>query len=144
MAGRLAAANMISTTVVVIMGIASPAPARSVRGLAPGQAPPVDGSSAYKVYCASCHGEYGRGNGTVAVYLRRRPADLTQIAKRNKGVFPAERIFQLIDGRQAVKAHGDSQMPVWGDAFSIAGADEASIKTKIEAVVKHLASIQER
>jgi hypothetical protein len=61
-------------------------------------------------------------------------------------VFPVERVFQLIDGRQVVKAHGDSQMPVWGDGFSksVTGADEAAIKAKIEALVKYLESIQER
>ena len=65
-----------------------------------------------QTYCASCHGESGRGNGAVAIFLRRRPADLTQIAMRNKGTFPADRVYQMIDGRQAVKAHGESQMPV--------------------------------
>jgi mono/diheme cytochrome c family protein len=117
---------------------------------APGAAPHgesrVGGSSVFKTYCASCHGESGRGNGAVAIFLRRRPADLTQIATRNKGTFPAERVYQMIDGRQAVKAHGESQMPVWGDAFakSTTDSDERAIKAKIEALVEYLESIQER
>jgi mono/diheme cytochrome c family protein len=110
------------------------------------QQPRFSGATLYRSYCASCHGEKARGDGAVAIFLRRRPADLTQIAKRNKGTFPADRVAQLIDGRQAVKAHGDSQMPVWGDAFSktTTDTDEASIKAKISALVDHLASIQER
>lgn len=110
------------------------------------QQPRFNGATLYRSYCASCHGEKARGDGAVAIFLRRRPADLTQITKRNKGTFPAERVAQLIDGRQAVKAHGESQMPVWGDAFSrtTTDADEASIKARISALVEYLASIQER
>ena len=133
--------TMLSLILVAVV-IAIPAPQRG--GDASAARSTLDGSTVYRVYCASCHGDYGRGNGAVAVFLKLRPADLTQIAKRNKGTFPAERIYQLIDGRQGVKAHGGSQMPVWGDAFSLAGADESSIKAKIDALVKHLESIQER
>ncbi len=31
---------------------------------------------------------------------------LTQIAKRNKGVFDAEKVYRSIDGREVVKPHG--------------------------------------
>jgi mono/diheme cytochrome c family protein len=105
-----------------------------------------NGATLYRTHCASCHGERAHGDGAVAIFLRQRPADLTQIAKRNKGTFPADRVTQLIDGRQVVKVHGESQMPVWGDAFSKAArdADEASVKAKISALVDYLASIQER
>jgi mono/diheme cytochrome c family protein len=105
----------------------------------------VSGKSVFTTYCASCHGESGRGNGTVAIFLRRAPADLTQIAIRNKGTFPAERVFQQIDGRQVVKPHGESQMPVWGDAFSksATNADERAVREKITALVAYLESIQE-
>ena len=52
----------------------------------------------------------------------------------------------MIDGRQVVKVHGDSQMPVWGDAFakSATDSDERAIKAKIDALVEYLESIQER
>ena len=105
----------------------------------------VSGKSVFTTYCASCHGESGRGNGAVAIFLRTRPADLTQIAIRNKGTFPAERVYELIDGRRVVKPHGESQMPVWGDAFakSAAESDEPGIKAKIDALVAYLESIQE-
>ena len=138
--------TMMSLVVTMVVGITVTARASGDESHAARQASGVDGRTVFKTYCASCHGESGRGTGAVAVFLRRPPADLTQIAKRNKGVFPADRVYQQIDGRQVVKAHGDSQMPVWGDAFSktTTGADEASIKAKIQALVKHLESIQER
>ena len=124
---------------------AAPAAAQTP-GAAPSVESRVSGQSVFKTYCASCHGESGRGNGAVAIFLRRRPADLTQIGIRNKGTFPADRVYQMIDGRQAVKAHGESQMPVWGDAFarSTTDFDERAIKAKIDALVGYLESIQER
>jgi mono/diheme cytochrome c family protein len=105
----------------------------------------VTGSELYRTYCASCHGTSGRGNGSVAIFLRRAPADLTGIAARNKGEFPAERVYGIIDGRRAVKVHGDSQMPVWGDAFSrssTTSGDEQLVKARIDELVKYLRSIQ--
>jgi mono/diheme cytochrome c family protein len=124
--------------------------AAPVSAQTPGAQPPpesrVGGSSVFKTYCASCHGESGRGDGPVAQFLKRKPADLTRIAERNKGTFPAERVFQMIDGRQVVKAHGDSEMPVWGDAFSrsTTDSDARAVKVKIDSLVEYLGSIQAR
>ena len=42
--------------------------------------------------CASCHGRDGKGNGPLGQVLSIRPADLTIIAKRTGGKFPAEKI----------------------------------------------------
>ena len=124
--------------------IAAPAAAQTVAG--PADESRVGGRSVFTTYCASCHGASGRGDGPVATFLKRRPADLTQIAIRNNGTFPADRVYAMIDGRQVVKVHGDSQMPVWGDAFakSTTGADERGIKAKIDALVEFIASMQER
>jgi len=42
------------------------------------------------------------------------PTDLTTMAEKNGGVFPTQRAYEIIDGRQDVKAHGPRAMPVWG------------------------------
>jgi mono/diheme cytochrome c family protein len=123
------------------------AAAAGVPGLATAQVSQSgDGSALFKTYCASCHGQSARGNGPVAIFLRVTPADLTQIAKRNKGTFPKDEVYRIIDGRQAVKTHGASQMPVWGDAFtkSTTGTSEKEVAEKIRALVDYLQSIQER
>jgi hypothetical protein len=76
--------------------------------------------------------------------LRHRPADLTQYAKHNGGIFNGVRIHSIVDGR-AVKAHGTMEMPVWGDAFKWReGLPEDAIKARIEALVRYLETIQER
>jgi hypothetical protein len=42
--------------------------------------------------------------------------------KNNSSVFPLDRVYEVIDGRQAVAAHGPGDMPVWGDVYSARGA----------------------
>ena len=47
------------------------------------QQPPVlpdDPAQQYAVLCARCHGDEGRGNGTISAYLDPRPRDLTKAA----------------------------------------------------------------
>jgi mono/diheme cytochrome c family protein len=113
---------------------------------ASGEDPIGAGSTLYRTYCASCHGVSGRGDGPVAEHLRRPPGDLTRLALGNNGVFPEDRLVRIIDGRQMVRTHGDSDMPVWGDGLSrsIDGGDEALRQARIREIVKHLASLQQR
>jgi hypothetical protein len=73
------------------------------------------------------------------------PPDLMTFTTRNGGVFPSERVYRIIDGRD-VPSHGSTEMPVWGDAFKTTrdGSSAASIKARIDAIVAYLAAIQER
>lgn len=81
---------------------------------------PVDvGKGEYVAACAVCHGVTGKGNGPVAARLTNKVPDLTVLAKDNHGVFPFDRVVQIIDGRQEVKTHGPREMPVWGRAFNM-------------------------
>src|SRR5690242_18510605 len=48
------------------------------------------GRLTYSVYCASCHGKSGRGDGPVAGDLKVAPPDLTRLAARNAGLFPRD------------------------------------------------------
>jgi mono/diheme cytochrome c family protein len=106
----------------------------------------LNGASIYKTYCATCHGAGGMGDGPLASSLRRRPANLTEIAKRNNGAFPAEMVHRIIDGRQPVRGHGGPDMPVWGDAFlrTTDGGTEEGVKLKIQSLVAFLESVQLR
>jgi len=108
------------------------------------------GSNDFQTYCASCHGEDARGNGPVAEFLALTPADLTKLARNNGGIFPAERLTQIIDGRQEVKIHGPRDMPVWGDWFDVeaeapglrASEREIIVRERIGALVTYLKTIQ--
>ena len=104
------------------------------------------GNYLFKTYCASCHGTTGRGDGPLAASMTRRPANLTEIAKRNKGTYPSELVYKVIDGRTKVPGHGGPDMPVWGDAFmrTAENLTEESLKHRIQALVDYLETIQAR
>jgi mono/diheme cytochrome c family protein len=103
------------------------------------------GAALFRTYCASCHGTDARGAGPMADQLRRMAPSLTSFAVRNGGVFPSERLKRIIDGRD-VPAHGNSEMPVWGDAFrrTREGLSGDAATARIEAIVRYLETIQER
>jgi len=107
------------------------------------------GLTEYEVACMPCHGIDGRGPSPVAEQLKKRPSDLTQLAKSNNGRFPRSRIIEFIDGRVLVAAHGAREMPVWGDRYrrvvlpgeTRRDADHRA-RSQIEALVRYLEGIQ--
>jgi nucleotide-binding universal stress UspA family protein len=104
------------------------------------------GGEVFRTYCASCHGTSARGDGPLASSMVRKPANLSEIAKRNGGVFPTELVFRTIDGRQPIKGHGGADMPAWGDVFSKSreAGDTERVKAVIQSLVEFLESIQLR
>ena len=104
------------------------------------------GAEVFRTYCASCHGSSARGDGPLASSMSKKPANLTEIAKRNGGEFPSELVFKTIDGRQKVRGHGGPDMPEWAEAFSKSreAGDAERVKAVIESLVAYLESIQVR
>ena len=137
MRGSLASSLAVSALALV--------PGAATRALADDKIPAtVAGSVSFKTYCATCHGADAKGAGPMTDNLRVRPPDLTLIAKRNDGRFPADTVRRIIDGRSPVKGHGGPEMPVWGDAFrsSSDAYSEAKVAEKIVGLVEYLRSIQ--
>lgn len=85
----------------------------------------------YRSGCAACHGLDGKGHGPVSGQLKVPPADLTVLSKRNDGVFPFDLVYQTIDGRKAVAAHGTREMPIWGERFNPDAAGELNVWARI-------------
>lgn len=145
---RLAAAVLVALTLVGALL----APMVAARADAQTATPPpadvmrqrVTGGEVFRIYCASCHGPSGRGDGPLASSMRRKPSDLTEITKRNGGQYPSELVFRTIDGRQPVRGHGGPDMPVWGDAFAKSGdgGSATSIRETIESLVGFIQSLQ--
>lgn len=71
----------------------------------------------YDAKCAVCHGPTGKGNGSHQDLLKYPAPDLTVLKKNNGGVFPFDRVYDVIDGREVVRSHGDSQIPIWGREY---------------------------
>lgn len=107
------------------------------------------GEAAYAVACAVCHGSSGQGGGEFADILTIKPPDLTTISARNDGQFPYLKVFQIVDGRTTLRAHGTPVMPIWGDYFSreVEGnsggyGSELLVRARIVALVDYIESLQ--
>ncbi len=113
------------------------------------------GAKDFAARCASCHGQDGKGHGPAASALEKKPSDLTTIAKRHGGNYPAGRVFAAIEGLDMPDAHGTREMPVWGDVFlnedlgdstslkdAVRATDDAS--KRILALVRYIETIQEK
>jgi mono/diheme cytochrome c family protein len=112
-------------------------------------APTHDAARAmYLQYCGACHGESGKGDGVVSGFLRPRPTDLTQIAKKAGGAYSSAQVVQMIDGTKTVRAHGDADMPVWGEVFrqrsTAPMSQRVEIQGKLLLIAEYLRSIQEK
>ena len=121
-------------------------------GVLPASAQPApSGADEFRMFCAVCHGKDARGDGPLAKILTLKPADLTQLAKRNHGQFPAEKVTETIDGRTQVNGHGTRDMPIWGTRYeAVVGKEygpygsETAVKARIAALVEYLQSVQEK
>ena len=104
------------------------------------------GQDLYSFYCASCHGSDAKGKGPVASALRVAPANLTRLARRNRGVYPRDRIFAFIanGGTMPSGVHGSHDMPIWGPIFVALDPSDKRAVMRIENMVQYLESIQEK
>jgi mono/diheme cytochrome c family protein len=103
------------------------------------------GERLFRVYCASCHGDSGRGDGSLRAVLRVAPADLTELRRRAGGVFPWAAVERRLDGREATRGHGSQEMPVWGPTFLLQQEqpDAEEVRQRILDLVAFLRSIQQ-
>ena len=109
------------------------------------------GQANFKMSCASCHGAEGKGNGPVSGQLKVPPPDLTVLSKKNNGVFPVSHVYEIIDGRQAVTAHGTRDMPIWGFLYSLeqhvqgtAIDPDPIVRMRILSIIDYLSRIQQK
>jgi nucleotide-binding universal stress UspA family protein len=141
-----AASKLVAIVASILVAGAMLAPGAITTAAAQNYAQTTTGGEVFRTYCASCHGTAARGDGPLASSMVRKPSNLTEIAKRNGGVYPPELVFKIIDGRQSVRGHGGPDMPVWGDVFTRSrdAGDAERVKAVIESLVVFLDSIQLR
>jgi hypothetical protein len=77
--------------------------------------------------------------------------DLTTLSKRNNGIFPFQRVYEVIDGTETIKAHGTREMPIWGTAyraevvkeyFDVPYGPEAYVRSHILALIEYISRLQ--
>lgn len=102
----------------------------------------MKGDELFNMYCAVCHGINAKGNGPAAGALKKKPADLTLIARRHNGKFPELSILRVIKGDDVVGAHGSRDMPTWGPIFGAMSTDKEIAEARVLALMKYLEQIQ--
>ena len=122
--------------------------ASATRAAAADEAQP--GRALYLKYCSACHGADAKGDGLAGSLMQPRPADLTKLSAHYGGEFPMEQVVRTIDGRQALHAHGEPTMPVWGEVLSDQHgsaekqrpAIERRVQSRIFLIADYLRTIQ--
>lgn len=113
------------------------------------------GKKDFTTYCAPCHGTSGVGDGPVAPELMKPPRDLTVFARDAGGVFPAQKVRKMVDGRTMPRAHGTPQMPVWGQWFGFQATAggllqedrktiEKQVSQRLDNLVAYIRTIQKK
>ncbi len=107
------------------------------------------GRAEYMTACAACHGEAADGNGPIAPMFKVRVPTLTDLARRNDGVFPFLDVFHIVDGRSEVRGHGNP-MPIFGNRYRVQEEEHGSlfgtetlVRARVTELVLYLQSIQE-
>jgi mono/diheme cytochrome c family protein len=102
------------------------------------------GAYVYRTFCASCHGQTGKGDGPAAGTLVRQPTDLTTLSQRNGGVFPRADVIAVLDGSRRVPGHEEGGMPNWQDIFRRELRSERLVRERLERLASYIETLQAR
>ena len=130
-------------TIAIAQQAAPAQNAPAVRHVPIKNTPSNDGKDMYDNYCAVCHGKDGKGSGPAATAMKTSPTDLTALAKRNGGKYPASHVAAIIRGQATTSSHDRQDMPVWGPLFSsISQGHEAQVQQRITNLVDYVETLQ--
>jgi len=139
MKSQVLAKNLLLAAMVSVLGVAGAAEKMDI------------GKMEYGESCAACHGVTGKGDGPFAAQLKSPMPNLTVLSKNNGGVFPTLRVYNVIDGRQELLAHGTREMPIWGKAYQVKAGEfyadsyydpETFIRGRILALIDYINRMQ--
>jgi len=106
-------------------------------------APSNSGKEMFNSYCAVCHGKDAKGNGPAASAMKAAPTDLTTLAQKSGGKYPASHVAAVIRGQATTPSHGSQDMPIWGPLFSsISQGHEGQVQQRITNLVKYIEAVQ--
>jgi mono/diheme cytochrome c family protein len=117
------------------------APSKTIKRVPVTDVHSVDGQVLFEHYCAVCHGKDAKGTGPAADALKKAPADLTQVARKNGGKFPEVHVMRVIKGDDTVGAHGSRDMPIWGELFTSLSSKESS-ELRVNGLMRYVESVQ--
>jgi len=104
----------------------------------------TSGQEEYTAYCAGCHGQDGRGKGRSSAYCTVAPANLTQLAQRNSGVYPLERVCDVLRRGTGRPPRGQGYMPVWEPLLKSMNSDPPGVtEMRIQNLAAYVKILQE-
>lgn len=102
----------------------------------------TSGAYLYRMFCAACHGDDGKGKGPTAATLRQPVPDLTVLTRNAGGVFPRERVVKAVETGGLSAAHEPGGMPTWSEVFARLEPKQGTAQKRIQALVDHVESLQ--
>jgi len=104
----------------------------------------ASGKEMFNQYCATCHGIDGKGNGPAASAMKAPVTDLTQLAKKHDGKYPANSVASVLKfGGGPAASHGSAEMPVWGPLFkSLDKYHDTVVQQRISNIVNYIETLQ--
>ncbi len=97
------------------------------------------GAELYRFYCSNCHGLDARGR-PASPAMRTAAPDLTSIGVNNGGMFPRERVRDIV--KNGTGSHRSGGMPVWGSIFRALDPSDALVDVRIDNLVRYIESLQ--
>ncbi|MGA7754146.1 MAG: c-type cytochrome [Candidatus Sulfotelmatobacter sp.] len=142
--------KFISGAAVLVMiaafAVGQQAPAQSstqVRHVPITNTPSNSGKEMFSSYCAVCHGTEGKGDGPAASAMKTPPNDLTVLAQKNGGKYPAAHVAAVIRGQATTPSHGTQEMPIWGPLLSsVSQGHQAEVQQRITNLVNYIEGLQ--
>ncbi len=143
---RISASQSLIILLLVALGsffvLAAQEPTKTIKRVNAQPTATLNGDELFKEYCAVCHGNDGRGGGPAADALKKRPADLTQLTRKNNGKFPELHVVNFIKGQDVVASHGSRDMPVWGQVFSSMSANQDLVQVRVYNLMTYIEQMQ--
>ena len=131
------------TVLVMSTCLCAQEPAKRVEHTPAQPTSPASSREMFVSYCAPCHGKEAKGNGPAASALKIKPADLTALAQKNGGKYPAMKVTAVLSGQVDLAAHGNREMPIWGNVFwSMSGGRPAEVQQRIANLNHYIESLQ--
>jgi mono/diheme cytochrome c family protein len=144
---RISASQSLIFLLILALGCfvafaADEAPGKTIKKVNAQPTATLNGADLFKEYCAVCHGSDAKGAGPAADALKKRPADLTQLTRKNGGNFPELHVMNYIKGQDVVASHGSRDMPVWGSIFSQMSSNQDLVQVRVYALLKYIEEVQ--
>ncbi len=103
----------------------------------------TSGQEEFNAYCAGCHGQDGHGKGHSAAYCSVPPADLTQLALKNHGVYPIEGVCDVLRRGTGHPPAGQGYMPVWEPLLKSMNGDAPGLtELRIQNLAAYIKNLQ--